>query len=378
LSDFLPGLYFLNEFDWLYITDTVRQELPQEQKRFLGVVEDRLNIAMGRFFKEICERYDYTEMDMDVWKAVYQKFLSPEEANKLGFVTTPDEIVDLILDLIGYRKDQEGLCRRRILDPACGSGTFLVEALVRLREHLQTKMSCHSLDERKPLWERNKEILENLTSNIYGIDIHPFATFLTTTNLTFQVIENYSNVRHKYPEYSLDFNVVTHDALAKSLPATKPLASANGRLKEAFKRSEKYARLCSQKYHYLVGNPPWGSILKGGIGPLGDKKAKLDYKSRFDSAYDKYDIFVLFLERAIKWTEGDGTVGMITQNTWPSTKFGDGIKKVMRQRASIQYFVDMGTLGGLLFPRRTNYPAITILNIGLSDNEPIVVEVVEK
>jgi hypothetical protein len=378
MSDFLPGLYFLNEFDWLYMPDAMRQGLSLEYKRVLGAIEDKLDIAVGRFFKEIYDQYDYTEMDMDVWKTVYQKFLSPEDVNKLGFVTTPDETVDLILDLIEYTKSEEGLCKRTILDPACGSGTFLVEALVRLKEHLQTQMKCHDIDERKPVWERNKQIIENITSNIHGIDIHPFATFLTTTNLTFQLIENYSNVRHKYPRYSLEFNVATHDALARSPPATKTLPTENGRLKEAVRRSEKYARLCNKKYDYVVGNPPWGSILKGGIGPLGDKKTKLDYKTRFTSAYDKYDIFVLFMERGIRWTDKNGVVGMITQNTWPSARFGDGIKKVIRERASVEYLIDMGTLGSILFPQKTNYPAITVLISATSKEEPIVVEVTEK
>jgi len=378
MSDFLPGLYFLNEFDWLYIPDAMRQGLSSEHKRVLGAIEDKFDIAIGRFFKEIYDQYDYTEMDMDVWKTVYQKFLSPEDVNKLGFVTTPDEIVDLVLDLIGYTKGQDELCKKTILDPACGSGTFLVEALVRLKEHLQTRMKCHDFDERKPAWERDKQIIENITSNIHGIDIHPFATFLTTTNLTFQVIENYSNVRHKYPGYSLEFNVVTHDALARSPPATKTLATENGRLKEAVRRSEKYAKLCSKKYDYVVGNPPWGSILKGGIGPLRDKKTKLDYQARFKSAYDKYDIFVLFMERGIKWTTKNGSVGMITPNTWPSARFGDGIKKVIRERTGVEYLVDMGTLGSILFPQKTNYPAITVLRNAASKEEPVVVGVTEK
>jgi type I restriction-modification system DNA methylase subunit len=378
MSDFLPGLYFLNEFDWLYMPDAMKQGLSADNKRVLGAIEDKLDVAVGRFFREICGQYDYTEMDMDVWKTVYQKFLSPEDVNKLGFVTTPDEIVDLVLDLVGYIKSEEGLCKKTILDPACGSGTFLVEALVRLKEHLYLQMKCHHFDEREPMWERDKKIIENVTSNIHGIDINPFATFLTTTNLTFQLIENYSNVRHKHPEFSLEFDVVTHDALARSPPASKTLATENGRLKEAVKRSEKYAKLCNKKYDYVVGNPPWGSILKGGIGPLGDKKTKLDYKARFESAYDKYDIFVLFMERGIKWTNKNGLVGMITQNTWPSTQFGEGIKKVIRQRTSVEYFIDMGTLGRILFPQKTNYPAITVLRAATSEEEPIVVEVTEK
>jgi len=378
MSDLLPSLYFLNEFDWLYVPDTTKESLSSKQKRVLSVHERKLDRSLGRFFREVGGRYDYTGMDMDVWKTVYQRFLSPEEVNKLGFVTTPDEIVDLILDLIGYTKNKEGLCRERILDPACGSGTFLVEALVRLRAHLNTPMSCHMLDHRKPAWEREKETLEKIRSNIYGIDIHPFATFLTTTNLTFQLIELYSRVRHKYPSYSMEFNVVTHDALAEIPSITRIGLRINSRLKEAVKRSKKYAELCRERFHYVVGNPPWGSILKGGIGPLGDKKTKLDYKKRFESAYDKYDIYVLFMERAIKWIEEDGVVGILTQNTWPSMKFGQGIKKVIRKRVSIRYFVDLGKLGSLIFPQQTNYPAIAVLVHDFSKQKPIVVEVIEK
>jgi len=378
MSNFLPSLYFLSEFDWLYLSETMIQSLSSTQKRILNLHEQKIDKALGRFFAEIGGRYDYTTMDIDVWKAVYQRFLSPEEVNKLGFVTTPDEIVDLILDLIGYTKNKEGLCKEKILDPACGSGTFLVEALVRLRDHLQTPMSCHEIDDRKPVWERDKEMLEKITSSIYGIDIHPFATFLTTTNLTFHLIEAYSRVRHKHPEYPLELNIVTHDALAEIPSVTKLAPGINARLKEAVKRSKKYAQFCREKFQYVVGNPPWGSILKGGIGPLGDKKTKLDYKKRFKSAFDKYDIYVLFMERSIKWIEEGGLVGMITQNTWPSTKFGEGIKKVIRKRVSIKYFVDLGTLGSLIFPQKTNYPAIAVLVDDFSKHKPIVVEVTEK
>lgn len=378
LSDFLPSLYLLNEFDWLYIPETMRESLSPDQKKIASLYEQRLDKALGRFFGEIGGRYDYTGMDMDVWKAVYQRFLSPEEVNKLGFVTTPDEIVDLILDLVGYMKEKEGLCKEKLLDPACGSGTFLVEALVRLKDHLETPMACHTIDTSKPMWERDKELLERITANIHGIDIHPFATFLTTTNLTFQLIQHYSRARQKYPTYSLEFNVATHDALAQTPSTPQAEIGTNSRLKTAIKRSEKYATLNSGKFHYVVGNPPWGSILKGGIGPLGDKKTKLDYSKRFESAFDKYDIYVLFMERAIRWIEDGGTVGLITQNTWPSTKFGEGIKKVIRKRVSIKYFVDLSQLGALIFPGKTNYPAISVLIDDFSKYKPVVVEVTEK
>jgi len=243
---------------------------------------------------------------MDLWKAVYQRFLPPEEINRLGFVTTPDEIVDLILDLVDYRGNIEGLCYKNLLDPACGSGTFLVEALIRLKKHFEIDMPCHKRKPKEPIWIWEKDILERIISNIQGIDIHPFATFLTTVNLTFQLIDIYSRVKHKYPDFTLSFDIVTHDALASKPSIRKIGTYVNSRVKEAAERSKRYAELCGRKFDFVVGNPPWGAVLRGAIGPLGDDEVRKDYKRRFDSAMGKYDIFVLFMERGIKWLNERG------------------------------------------------------------------------
>lgn len=378
MSALLPSLYFLNEFDWLYMDDLRRQSLSTEQKRIIHFHEEKLDKALGRLFSELSDRYDYSHVDVDVWKSVYQGFLSPEEVNKLGFVTTPDEIVDLVLDLAGYTQENEKLCNAKILDPACGSGTFLVEAMVRLRRHLETPMKCHYFDFRKPTWETEKDILERIVSCIHGIDIHPFAAFLTSMNLTFQLIDMYSRVKHKYEDFTLSLKVVTHDSLAEKPSIIKMPAETNSRLKEAVERSGKYAELCNERFEFVVGNPPWGAVLKGGAGPLGDRNIKQDYKARFKSAYDKYDIFVLFIERGIQWLEKRGVLGLITQNTWLSMKFGIGIKGIIKNNGRIKYFVDLGTLGHLIFPRWTNYPSLTIFEKGLGEENPMLVEVEKK
>jgi hypothetical protein len=261
------------------------------------------------------------------------------------------------------------------LDPACGSGTFLVEALARLRKHLESKKPCHEKEKGQPEWVVLKKRLETILNNINGIDINPFAAFLTTINLTFQVIDMYAAVKHKYPEFSLAFNIATHDSLADKPVIQKIDPKVNSRVKEAWIRSKKYADLCEREFSIVIGNPPWGAVLRGSIGPLGDEAQREIYKEKFHSATGKYDFYVLFIERGLSWLRSDGILSMITQVTYVSQDFGKGIQKVIEEESGIKLFIDISDFGATIFPKRTNYPAITVLKRGIGKRDLELVEV---
>jgi len=364
-SGLLPSLYHLNEFDWLYANHTLRQGLTSSELGILDLHESNLDKELFRLHRMI-KSYEYSQVDLDVWEAVYQEFLSPEQISKLGFVTTPHEIVELILDLVEYTADKPGLCTKRILDPSCGSGTFLVEALTRLLRHLEKKMPCHAPDPRITDWEHQRKLLETTLTDIHGVDIHPFAVFLTTLNLTFQLIDKYSIVSRHYVNFGLDLDITTHDTLSKRPAIQAPAVPyTNARFQEMMERTRRFVQLLDSQFDYVVGNPPWGAVLKGVVGPLGNKARRLDYKERFESSHSpsgKYDIFVLFMERGIKWLKPrTGVLGMITQVNWVSQDFGEGIKKVMRSEGTPKIFVDLQKVGTIIFPKWTNYPAIIVI-----------------
>jgi hypothetical protein len=378
-SPILPSLYHLNEFDWLYVNHAFRQNLSAGELGVLNRDESSLDKELFRLH-EVLRSYDFSQVDVDMWEAVYQRFLTEEQIGKLGFVTTPREIVELILDLVDYSHSKKNLCKKRILDPACGSGTFLVEAMSRLLSHLDSNMPCHASDPREPEWQREKRKLEAILANVHGIDINPFAAFLTTMNLTFQLISKYSIVTRHYPNFGINLDIQTHDALSSKPSVVAPTGPyANARLHEKIEHTRRVAELFDSKFHYVVGNPPWGAVLKGVVGPLGNEGKRTDYKSRFDSAHSpsgKYDIFVLFMERGIKWLEEKiGILGMITQVNWVSQDFGEGIKKVMKREGTPTIFVDLQKVGSIIFPKRTNYPAITVLRRNKTDEKVRVVEV---
>jgi hypothetical protein len=355
LHDLLPRIFAFNEFDWWYVNPT--EAISAAERVVLDAVRRKIEAHLVTNWKML-RAYEYSLVNTDVWNDIYLKVLPEENRKKLGFVPTPTPIVDLILDLVNYVENRDGLCRERLLDPACGSGTFLVEAAVRLLAHLDSKLPCHSGGRDVAEWEAERIKLKSLFDSLTGIDIHPFATFLTSLNLTFLVVDRYVAIRRYDPSFALEFGVVTHDALAD--PTLVGLTEAtNGRLQEVLRRQSEYSRIARMKFSAVVGNPPWGGVLVGRVGPLGDEAARIRYRNKFgEVAAGKSDIYVLFIAQGVAWLKEEGVLGLIIPITFLSQAFGRGIRKLLSKRLSPTYLVDLSTLGPLLFPGFTNYPCV--------------------
>jgi hypothetical protein len=112
---------------------------------------------------------------------LYQRYFDKETRKALGEFYTPLEVVRYILDAVGY--EGRSVLGKRLLDPACGSGTFLVEGL---RRYL--KASEQIVEEKG--WP---EILKELCNEycIVGFDIHPFATFMAQMQFMLVLIPAY-------------------------------------------------------------------------------------------------------------------------------------------------------------------------------------------
>jgi len=106
----------------------------------------------------------------DLLKKLYQYLVPPEVRHRLGEYYTPDWLAELLLKEVGY----DGNTLKRFLDPACGSGTFLVLAIQRAIKHGREK-------ERLP----DLEIAKRIVANIWGFDLNPLAVVAARTNYLF-------------------------------------------------------------------------------------------------------------------------------------------------------------------------------------------------
>lgn len=106
------------------------------------------------------------EQTRDLLKKLYHRLMPREIRHDLGEYYTPDWLAEHVLNELGY----DGKIDRRILDPACGSGTFLVLAIKRLRRQ------CFNNG------RNEQETLEIILNNIVGIDLNPLAVIAARTN----------------------------------------------------------------------------------------------------------------------------------------------------------------------------------------------------
>lgn len=186
---FLPSLYISDIFDWW------QEKFPDEPayKRF-GEALGRVLLALFRF--------NFRQLQGDFLGELYQAYFDPETRKALGEFYTPPPVVDFILDQVGYQG--EG----RLLDPACGSGTFLIHALRRF------------ILKEKQRGSSPQEILRKLTKDyvLVGFDINPFAVMMSQVNLVSHLVEIYLEAFSKEPELVLrHLPVVQTDSLRQEL-----------------------------------------------------------------------------------------------------------------------------------------------------------------
>ena len=355
IKKYYSHLHELGFFDWWVIEEVRKDTLLYDDRKIQDSLEKDLDYSIKKALRRL-NRFDFTQVNRDILGDVYQGYLPPDERKRLGEFYTPTEVIEYILDAVGYNPENE-IRGKKILDPACGSGSFLVEATQRLIERYRKKgFSLRDSDEAK-------QIIEGCTSSIFGLDIHPFACFIAEMNLLFQIVDLYDAVRQKYKYYELPrLNVYRTDSLA-SLGEIIELAEFfdNSRRVMLVEETKGANKIKNTEFDYVVGNPPY---IRSELIP---DIARASYKKHFTSSTGRFDIYVLFVERTIKWLNSRGRSGLITSNKFMQASYGRGLREFIVKNCTINQFIDFGDSG--VFSEVTNYPSISILSRdAMSDN----------
>jgi len=362
IRKYYTHLYKLGYFDWWWISLEKIGVLRYEDKRIQNALEEDLNDSIKKMFRRF-NRFDFTLVDRDILGDVYQGYLPPNERKQLGEFYTPKEVIEYILDAVGY-KPQNEIRGKKILDPACGSGSFLVEATQRLIERYR-RIGFNLKDP-----DEAKEIIEECIGSIYGLDIHPFACFIAEINLLFQLVDLYDTVRQKFKHYELSrINVYRTDSLAYAGAAIK-LAEFfdNSRRKMLIEETKGAEKVKKTPFDFVVGNPPYvnfANVIKRAMSlkitaTVEFYKTLLKkYRKKYKSAFWNFDIYFLFLEKGLNWLEDKGKLGFICSNQFMTRYYGKKLRKFLLENSSVRHIVDFGDSG--VFKEATNYPCILIL-----------------
>ncbi len=376
MQTLLPAVYLPGEFDWWAVDRTKRAALQAGERAWLAERDSHFERIVERLLRRL-DGYSFSGVDSDVWRNVYQEYLPAEERQRLGGFYTPDELVSLVLDLAGYRSETPDLCSRSFLDPACGSGAFVSTALGRLLEHLERDMPCHGEVHAPgtPEWIRAERLVELCTRRLHGIDLHPFAAFLSTLNALFLLLPWYVTARAKNPALALDLHVFSDDALEK--PASERIepdlfAQLNARVQLQQESRRRYQALLGERFDYVFGNPPWGGVLKGRLAPVYDAGKKKRFAQEYPgTAIGKYDVYGLFVERAVQVLKPGGTFALVTPDTFIDKEWASGLRALLggttsvgggngaATRVRLCYVVDLNPFGQLFF-HAMNTPSLVV------------------
>jgi len=374
METFLPIVYKQGEFDWWYMEEK-RAALGSQQLAWLRTMDIEFE-HIARKLLRMLDGYVFDRVDVDVWRNVYQNYLPAAERQRIGGFYTPDELIHLTLDLAGYQPESVGLCQLSFIDPACGSGAFVTSALARLLDHLSRKLPCHAHLHQQGLseWKRAEQTLQIVTEQLHGVDIHPFAAFLTTLNALFLVLPLYIKARDKNPDFALDLWIFSADSLeSPDAQALDPVALArlNSRIQLTQVSQERYQKMYEKRFDRVFGNPPWGGVLKGPLAPVYDNTKKQRLANGFAwSARGKYDIYGLFMERALQTLKPQGRFSLVTPDSFIDKDWAIGLRELLAGKASPQYIVDLNPFGGLFF-NAMNTPCITVVNDAPADTDVV-------
>lgn len=334
--------YFEEKYDSELFDHHLCDDLMIDNAFLAGVIKGLYETKGGAI------HYDFSAIDADVLGSIYEQYLGyilkmTEKRAKVlekhvhrkeqGIYYTPTYIVDYIVrNTLGelLKSGEVPPEKIRVLDPACGSGSFLIKAFDVLSEYYKKKgLNLDNII-------KYKEIVSN---NIYGVDLDPKAIEITRLNLLLKAAEK----RGRLP--TLHKNI----RCGNSLIDDSKIAG-----QRAFNWEEEFKEIMSDgKFDVIIGNPPYVRIQTL-------DKNQVDYFNRnYESPEQNYDIYILFIEKGFKLLKEGGILGFILPHKFFQGESGEKIRKFIYQNEALHRIVNFGT--NQVFEGATTYTCLLFL-----------------
>lgn len=217
-----------------------------------------------------------------------------ESRKKSGSERTPDEIIKYMLDIIGY--DEVVSVDKSIVDPACGTGTFIKQIVDRFVGGLYANGTTDAFKE-KLMKSKLIRAYDTKPSNVFVTKIVIISVLIKRKLITTmdEVLDMVSNL----PVYCQDFLRV------------------------------------EEKSEYVIGNPPYIRLQNMSV------EYREFVKKNYVSATGRFDIFTCFLEKSDKILNENGKMCLITSNKYLTANYGVGVREYLSQTGHVRKLVDL-------------------------------------
>jgi hypothetical protein len=250
-------------------------------------------------------------------------FSSQTQTAELGAIFTRREVVEFMLDLASYRTEED-LTRASLLEPSCGQGDFLLIAVERLLDStLRHYGSLHDAGAR-------------LSNALRAVELHE-GTFAAMRNALLLLLAG-RGIASQEARRLVDAWLVHDDFLLTPL---------------------------SLHFTHIVGNPPYvrQELLPDAL--------LARYRALYRTIYDRADLYIPFLERALSLLAPDGTLCFICPDRWMKNRYGGPLRALIARHFHLRCYVDM-TGTDAFKTNVTAYPAITVITAQKSTQTYVV------
>ncbi|MDP1766901.1 MAG: Eco57I restriction-modification methylase domain-containing protein [Methylotenera sp.] len=243
-----------------------------------------------------------------------------------------------ITELLFYSAWRDALSEIKVLDPACGSGAFLVAAydLLNLEYH-QINEQIQAITGSFGLFDINHEILN---SNLFGVDLNPESIEISKLSLWLKTAQ-----RGK-PLQSLETNLRVGNSLINE--AGSEFSPRAFDWQGAFPQV-----LGAGGFDVVLGNPPY-------VRQERFSATKPYLQTHYQVYHGVADLYSYFYELGVRLLKPNGMLGYISSSTFFKTGSGAPLRQFLAQQTSLNVLVDFGDIQ--VFEGVTTYPAVVILS----------------
>lgn len=348
LQEILIGLYDvpggLASYDFSVIDADVLGQVYEQYLGYTSVV-----------YKQRAQQFQ-TKMDLGVLTATIELEAKKQKRKEQGIYYTPKWVVDYIIQqTVGKLledKNHGEILNLKILDPSCGSGSFLIRAYDELLNyHAKVKgKTVAQLDQ----WDR----LPVLTNNIFGVDLDQQAVEIARLNLLLRALAKQA----KLP--ILSDNIKRGNSLISGGDKElSPYFGDSWESKQPFNWEKEFKPVFGKGgFDVIVGNPPYIRIQNL-------PRADADYfRANYETAYGSFDIYVAFIEKAMQLLKPGGLLGVITSGKFLKAEYGKKLQELIARVSTVETILDLSE--HQIFADATTYPMIITLKKGIG-NRPL-------
>ena len=280
-------------------------------------------------------RYDFKNIPADILGGIYEQYLGyilkkgklvkgmPHRKEK-GIYYTPKYIVDYIVEnTLGKLLEEiprEKAGQIKILDPACGSGSFLIKAFEVMDKYYEKDPHFEKI----PFMRR----IKTLTNNLYGVDLDEKAVEIAQLNLMLRALTG----RRELPDISSNIKC-GNSLISGSSEELKKYFGPDWRDKKPFNWEEEFPAVFKQDgFDIIIGNPPY-------VDYFGFEEERTFLADKFKAYEYQANSFCLFVERAGLLLKNHGVISFIVPAVFLTQHYFKSLREVILRSFQIHKII---------------------------------------